>query len=81
MPNVILTPHVGGSTAEAQARIGEEVARKLIDYSDTGATLGAVNFPQVQLPDQRRGDALHRMCTATCRGCCERVNAVFSGRG
>ena len=36
--------------SEAQARIGEEVARKLIDYSDAGATSGAVNFPQVQLP-------------------------------
>ena len=47
--NVILTPHIGGSTEEAQERIGEEVARKLIDYSDTGSTLGAVNFPQAQL--------------------------------
>lgn len=48
--NVILTPHVGGSTEEAQERIGEEVARKLIAYSDIGTTEGAVNFPQVQLP-------------------------------
>jgi D-3-phosphoglycerate dehydrogenase len=50
LPNVILTPHVGGSTEEAQDRIGGEVARKLIDYSDVGSTFGAVNFPQVQLP-------------------------------
>ena len=50
LPNVILTPHIGGSTAEAQARIGHEVARKLADYSDIGSTFGAVNFPQVQLP-------------------------------
>jgi D-3-phosphoglycerate dehydrogenase len=55
LPNVILTPHIGGSTAEAQARIGNEVARKLIDYSDVGSTLGAVNFPQVQLPARPRG--------------------------
>jgi D-3-phosphoglycerate dehydrogenase / 2-oxoglutarate reductase len=48
--NVILTPHVGGSTEEAQERIGGEVARKLVDYSDSGSTMGAVNFPQVQLP-------------------------------
>jgi D-3-phosphoglycerate dehydrogenase len=50
LSNVILTPHVGGSTEEAQERIGAEVARKLIDYSDGGSTMGAVNFPQVQLP-------------------------------
>ena len=55
LPNVILTPHVGGSTEEAQDRIGGEVARKLIDYSDVGSTFGAVNFPQVQLPARPTG--------------------------
>ncbi len=55
LPNVILTPHVGGSTEEAQERIGSEVARKLIDYSDNGSTMGAVNFPQVQLPARPNG--------------------------
>ncbi len=50
LDNVILTPHVGGSTEEAQERIGVEVARKLVEYSDGGSTMGAVNFPQVQLP-------------------------------
>ena len=55
LENVILTPHVGGSTEEAQERIGEEVARKLIDYSDNGATVGAVNFPQAQLPPRPKG--------------------------
>ena len=55
LENVILTPHVGGSTEEAQERIGEEVARKLIDYSDNGTTVGAVNFPQAQLPKRPLG--------------------------
>jgi D-3-phosphoglycerate dehydrogenase / 2-oxoglutarate reductase len=55
LPNVILTPHVGGSTEEAQDRIGGEVARKMIDYSDVGSTFGAVNFPQVQLPARPTG--------------------------
>ena len=48
--NVILTPHIGGSTKEAQENIGLEVASKLAKYSDNGSTLSAVNFPQVSLP-------------------------------
>lgn len=48
--NVILTPHVGGSTQEAQANIGYEVAGKLAKYSDNGSTVSAVNFPEVSLP-------------------------------
>lgn len=51
--NVILTPHIGGSTAEAQANIGSEVANKFIKYSDNGSTLSAVNFPEVSLPEHR----------------------------
>lgn len=50
MDNVILTPHVGGSTLEAQENIGIEVAAKLIRYSDNGSTLSAVNFPEASLP-------------------------------
>ncbi|MGO5000644.1 phosphoglycerate dehydrogenase [Oceanisphaera sp. W20_SRM_FM3] len=49
--NVILTPHIGGSTQEAQENIGYEVAGKLIKYSDNGSTLSAVNFPEVSLPE------------------------------
>jgi D-3-phosphoglycerate dehydrogenase len=45
--NVLLTPHVGGSTQEAQQNIGIEVAGKLAKYSDNGSTLSAVNFPEV----------------------------------
>jgi D-3-phosphoglycerate dehydrogenase len=50
--NVILTPHIGGSTKEAQTNIGIEVATKLATYSDNGSTLSAVNFPEVSLPVQ-----------------------------
>jgi D-3-phosphoglycerate dehydrogenase len=49
--NVILTPHVGGSTQEAQENIGVEVAGKLAKYSDNGSTLSSVNFPEVSLPE------------------------------
>lgn len=48
-PNVILTPHIGGSTQEAQHNIGMEVATKLIQYSDQGNTMSAVNFPNISL--------------------------------
>lgn len=48
--NVILTPHIGGSTQEAQENIGLEVSGKLAKYSDNGSTLSAVNFPEVSLP-------------------------------
>lgn len=48
--NAILTPHIGGSTQEAQENIGIEVAEKLIRYSDNGSTLTSVNFPEVALP-------------------------------
>ena len=48
--NCILTPHVGGSTLEAQENIGREVATKLVKYCDNGSTLSSVNFPEVALP-------------------------------
>ena len=50
LPNVILTPHIGGSTEEAQLAIGEEVAESLIGFLKTGSSRGAVNFPNVDLP-------------------------------
>ncbi len=55
LANVILTPHIGGSTEEAQERIGEEVACKLIEFTRLGSTAGAVNFPELQLPRRSAG--------------------------
>jgi D-3-phosphoglycerate dehydrogenase / 2-oxoglutarate reductase len=80
LDNVILTPHIGGSTEEAQERIGAEVARKLIDYSDVGSTLGAVNFPEVQLPPRPQGTRymhVHR----NVPGMLSKLNDIFSKRG
>ncbi len=54
LPNVILTPHIGGSTLEAQKNIGIEVAKSLISFLDVGSTLGAVNFPNVFLPSHEK---------------------------
>ncbi len=51
LPNVILTPHVGGSTEEAQLDIGHYVANKVIQYINTGTTYGSVNLPEIQLPE------------------------------
>ncbi len=80
LPNVILTPHVGGSTEEAQERIGAEVARKLVDYSDIGSTFGAVNFPQAQLPSRPTGTRfihVHRNVPGVLTG----LNEIFARRG
>merc|ERR1712020_455466 len=55
LDNVFLTPHIGGSTLEAQQNIGMEGADKLVKYSDNGSTISAVNFPEVSLPTQDSG--------------------------
>jgi len=79
LPNVILTPHIGGSTEEAQERIGAEVARKLIDYSDVGSTVGAVNFPQVQLAARAVGTRFIHV-QRNVPGMLRRLNDVFAAR-
>ncbi|MGZ3452895.1 MAG: phosphoglycerate dehydrogenase [Polyangiales bacterium] len=60
LPNVILTPHIGGSTAEAQEAIGREVASALIRFINTGTTTAAVNFPHVDMP-MTPGRPTHRI--------------------
>ena len=78
--NVILTPHIAGSTIEAQANIGTEVSEKLVRYSDNGSTLSAVNFPEVSLPDHPGG---HRLLHIhhNVPGVMSRINAVFADNG
>jgi D-3-phosphoglycerate dehydrogenase len=78
--NVILTPHIGGSTAEAQANIGKEVAAKLIRYSNNGSTTSAVNFPDVALPEHAgRSRLLH--IHRNVPGVMARVNERLSSAG
>lgn len=75
--NVILTPHVGGSTQEAQQNIGIEVAGKLAKYSDNGSTLSAVNFPEVSLPEHvERSRLLHIHVNAP--GVLTQINQAFA---
>jgi D-3-phosphoglycerate dehydrogenase / 2-oxoglutarate reductase len=79
LPNVVLTPHIGGSTMEAQASIGREVATSLVKYITSGATTGAVNFPQVELP-QTRGT--HRILNVhrNVPGVMRDINRIVSDR-
>jgi D-3-phosphoglycerate dehydrogenase / 2-oxoglutarate reductase len=80
IPNVILTPHVGGSTLEAQENIGIEVSEKLITYSDNGTTVTAVNFPEVALPahpDKHRVLHIHD----NVPGVLTEINRVLSESG
>jgi len=80
LDNVILTPHIGGSTMEAQANIGLEVAEKLVKYSDNGTSISAVNFPEVALPPhpgQKRILHLHH----NVPGVLSAINQVFAQHG
>jgi D-3-phosphoglycerate dehydrogenase / 2-oxoglutarate reductase len=79
LDNVILTPHIGGSTEEAQERIGIEVARKLVECCDAGSTVGAVNFPQVTLPPRTFGMRIIQV-HQNLPGMLGRLNDVFARR-
>ena len=54
LPNVLLTPHIGGSTEEAQYNIGEDVSAKMLNYLETGATTGSHTVPELSLPQQEK---------------------------
>lgn len=77
LDNVILTPHVGGSTMEAQENIGVEVAEKLVKYSDNGTSTSSVNFPEVALPAH---PGKHRVLHIhhNVPGVLSEINRVFS---
>ncbi|TKJ10738.1 phosphoglycerate dehydrogenase [Halomonas sp. 15WGF] len=80
LDNVILTPHIGGSTLEAQENIGIEVSEKLITYSDNGTTVTSVNFPEVALPahpDKHRLLHIHD----NVPGVLSQINRVLSENG
>lgn len=78
--NVILTPHIGGSTSEAQENIGVEVTEKLIRYSDDGSTISAVNFPQISLnPNKNKQRFLH--IHKNMPGLLKDINYVFTEKG
>src|SRR5690606_18120276 len=75
--NTILTPHIGGSTMEAQENIGVEVADKFVKYSDNGTTIGSVNFPEVALPTHK---GVHRLLHVhkNVPGVLMAINQIFS---
>ena len=77
LPNVIMTPHIGGSTEEAQAGIGHYVPERLLEYVNNGSTTGSVNFPEVQLPLLRGS---HRLLHAhrNVPGILAKLNNIFA---
>jgi D-3-phosphoglycerate dehydrogenase len=89
LPNVILTPHIGGSTSEAQEGIASDVATKLIRFVNNGSTTGAVNVPEVELPEQAHdyadaaGDRSHRILHfhRNVPGVLGKMHALIAERG
>lgn len=77
LPNVILSPHIGGSTEEAQANIGQFVPGKLLEYINNGSTYGSVNFPELQLPLLKDSHRLLHIHT-NVPGILARMNNIFA---
>jgi D-3-phosphoglycerate dehydrogenase len=80
LPNVILTPHIGGSTLEAQRNIGLEVSNTFVKFIETGSTTGAVNFPQVELPVVRESHRILNM-HRNVPGVLSAINQIIAGKG
>jgi D-3-phosphoglycerate dehydrogenase / 2-oxoglutarate reductase len=80
LPNVVLTPHIGGSTEEAQEAIGREVAASLIKFVNTGASTGAVNFPNIEMP---QAAGTHRILNVhrNVPGVIRDITTIISDRG
>lgn len=76
-PNVLLTPHIGGSTEEAQENIGEDVSAKLFNYLETGITLGSHTVPSLAMPPQERGHRILHIHT-NMPGVLSEMNTLLS---
>jgi D-3-phosphoglycerate dehydrogenase / 2-oxoglutarate reductase len=77
LPNVLLTPHIGGSTEEAQFNIAEFVSNKLIEYIKTGSTFTSVNFPRIQLPSLTGSHRLLHI-HKNLPGVLSQINTIFA---
>ncbi len=80
LPNVILTPHIAGSTQEAQKNIAEFVSSKIIDFINSGNTYLSVNFPNIQLPKQGNSHRLLHLHKNT-PGILAQINQVLADAG
>jgi D-3-phosphoglycerate dehydrogenase len=80
LPNTILTPHIGGSTSEAQENIGHFVPGKITDYINTGSTSNSVNFPNLTLPTLENAHRLIHI-HENVPGILARINQVLANHG